>query len=284
MAEKTEPGNVALASGTLRAASPQPTRRSLTSDDHFRSQHDVADKSLPFAQYHPKLAEQMALEPPRPVGVNDEAMASIDGSTNGSFLSLATVRIESGKMSPTFNVAKTTPPATASRLHHWESAEVVDPEGHAQEVEIHDDPFSEQSTPTTYSVTETIGDRRSLHNPFFNAHPGVHSRRPSATRKSSAMSVSSDPFSKDDHTITAPKPRFASHAAHDSSSSGGSVGNEKAMESLIAALDLPKDVIEERLRVGSMQSEVSMYSTTADSPFEYAIPIPETAERGYMGQ
>ena len=282
MTERAGPTGVALAPGMRRTTSPQPTEAARTSDDHFGSQHDVAAKSLPFAQYHPKLAEQMALEPPRPIGFGDQPKASLDGSGNGSFLSLGTVHIESGKMSPTFNVAKTTPPATASKLHHWESAEVVEPDTYAQEVEIHTDPFSEQSTPTAYSTTETFGDRRSLHNPFFNAHPGVRSRRPSVARKTSTMSVSSDPFSKGE--IVMPKPRFVSHEAHDSSSSGGSVGNEKAMQSLIAALELPQDVIEERLRVASMQpSEISMYSTM-DSPYEYAIPIPDTAEQGYVGQ
>lgn len=278
MSEKKGPVGIALASGIQRTTSPHSTERARTSDDHFGNQHEVAAKTLPFAQYHPKLAEQMALEPPRPVGLEGQPRTSHDGSTGGSFLSLGTVHIESGTMSPTFNVAKTTPPATASRLHHWESAEVIEPDSQAQEIEIVNDPFSEQSTPTAYSTTETFGDRRSLHNPFFNAHLGVHSRRPSVARKTSTMSVSSDPFGKDEQ-IMMPKPRFISHTAHESSSSGGSLGNEKAMQSLIAALELPQEVIEERLRVASMQpSEISMYSTGMDSPYGYTMPIPETEE------
>ena len=287
MSERKGTGGGVIPSGTQRATSPHSTSRSLTSDDHFGSQHDhfgsqhdVASQSLPFTHYHPKLAEQMALEPPRPIRVDDQPKTPNDSSTTGTFLSLRTVHIESGKMSPTFNVAKVTPPATASKLHRWESAVVIDPDAHAQEVEVHRDPFSEQSTPTNYSPTGTSDDRRSFHNPFFNSHPGV--RRPSIVRKSSAMSVSSDPFSKDE-IMTMPKPKFISHTAHDSSSSGGSFGNERSMQSLIAALELPQEVIEERLRVASMQpSEASRYSTVMDSPVEYAIPISETAEQGYM--
>ena len=282
MSEKKGLGDVALAPGFQRTASP--SGRSLASNEKVGSRHDVDAHSLPFAHYHPKLAEQMALDPPRPIGSGDQTKTSLDGSTNGTFLSLGTVHIESGKMSPTFTAAKMTPPATASKLHRWESAEVVDPEAHGQEVEVHSDPFSENSTPTTYSPTETFGDRKSLHNPFFNARPGVHSRHPSTVRKTSTMSISSDPFNKDE-VVTIPAPKFVSHTAQDSSSSSGSIGNEKAMQSLIAALDLPQEVIEERLRIASMNpSEISRYSTGMDSTVGYAMPVPETAGQRYMGQ
>lgn len=280
MTEKRNPGNVALAPGTLRMTSPHPAGESLTNGDHLGSQHNDTSQPLQFSQYHSKLAEQMALDP-SPAGV-DQPRRSLDGSTTGSFLSLAAVRIETGKMSPTFNVAKVTPPATASKLHQWEIAEVIDPDAHAQEVEIHSDPFSEKSTPTTYSPTETFEDRRSLHNPFFNAHPGSHSRHPSVVRKSSAMSISSDPFNKDEEMLTMPKPKFISHTVHDSSSSGGSFGNERSMQSLIAALELPQEIIEERLRVASMNpSEASRYSTATDG---YTMPTPDAAERGFVAQ
>ena len=280
--EKEDPFQVSLAPGVQRT-SPQSRGRSLASNDHPGSQPGAAHEPQPFAHYHPKLAEEMALEPPRPIGVESQPKSSLDGSTTGTFLSLGTVHIESGKMSPTFNVAKMTPPATSSRLHQWESAEVVNPELYAQEVELHDDPFSDKSTPTNYSPTETFGDRRSFHNPFFNAQQGSHSRRPSTVRKASTVSVSSNPFDKDDEEIiTMPKPKFVSHAAHESSSSGGSFGNEKAMQSLIAALDLPQEVIEERLRIASMQpSETSRYSTAMDSAVEYVMPIAETGEQAY---
>lgn len=282
MSQRRGPTDVTLPRGNPRPTSLFSSRKSqTTSDDHSRSEHHQA---LPFSHYHPRFPEPIAFEPPRPVGVENQSTTSLDGSAAGTFLSLGTVRIESGKMSPTFNVAKTTPPATSSKLHRWESAEVIDPD--AQEIEVPHDPFSEKSTPTTYSPTETFGDRRSFHNPFFNAHPGVHSRRPSATRKPSNMSLSSDPFSKGEEEVMAmPTPRFISHTANESSSSGESLGNEKALQNLIAALELPQEVIEERLRVASMHpSEASRYSTTLDSPVGYAMPIPATEVQGYFVQ
>jgi len=266
--------------GTQQATGSRSTTKPPTGGDGGQK---GADRQLPpFSDYHPGLAEQMALEPPPLVGV-DRPKPSLDGSTTGTYLSLGTVHIESGKMSPTFNVAKVTPPATASRLHQWESAEVIDPDAHAQEVEVHPDPYSEQSTPTTYSPTDTFGDRRSLHNPFFNAHPGIPSRQPSVVRKPSNISASSDPFNKDeDETMTIPKPKFISHTVHGSSSSDGSFGNERSMQSLIAALELPQEVIERRLKVASMApSDISRYSTGMDS---YTIPMPEATERRYMVQ
>ena len=278
-AEKTGPGSVTLPPRTQRAASQRSTKRPLTGEDPFESQHDATSQSQPFSHHRPNLVEQTASEPPRPVGVDSK---SLDGSTTGTFLTLGTVHIESGKMSPTFNVAKTTPLATTSVLHRWESAEVIDPDADAQEVEIHSDLFSEKSTPTTYSPTETIDGRKSFHNPFFSAHPGTPARRPSTTRKSSNMSISSDPFNKDEEMMTMPKPKFISHVAHDSSSSGGSFGNEKSMQGLIAALGLSQEVIEERLRIASMHpSEASRYSTATDN---YAMPVPETADKGYVAQ
>lgn len=268
MAEKKGARSVALPPGNQR-----------TGDGG--SEHGTARQLPPFSNYHPGLAEQMSLDPPGSVGV-DRPQKSLDGSTAGTFLTLGTVHIESGKMSPTFNVAKMTPPATASKLHRWESAEVIDPDANVQEVEVHPDPFSELSTPTTYSTTETFGDRRSLHNPFFNAHLGSHSRHPSVARKSPTISVSSDPFNRDEDTMAMPQPKFISHTVHDSSSSGGSIGNERSMQSLIAALELPQEVIEQRLRVASMDpSEGSRYSTAMDS---YTVPIHETTEQGYMVQ
>lgn len=279
--EKGEHSNAALPPRTHRATS---GGKSLSSDGHFGSEHDVTHRSPPFSNYHPKLPQQEPLEPPRHIGFDNQSMTTMEGSTSGTFLSLGTVHIESGKMSPTFNVAKMTPTAIASTLHRWESAEVIDPDADAQEVEVHHDPFSDKSTPTTYSPTETFGDRRSYTNPFFNAHPGVHSRRPSLTKKSTS-SVYSDPFDKGEEFMTMPKPKFISHTASGSSSSGGSTGNGKAMQNLIAALELPKEVIEERLRVASMDpSEASRYSTALDSPGGFTIPVHYTEGKGYVAQ
>ena len=95
--------------------------------------------------------------------------------------------------------------------------------------------------------------------------------------------MSSDPFGAEEEEVMAmPEPRFISHNAQESSSSGGSLGNEKSLQSLIAALDLPQEVIEERLRIASMHpSEASRYSTILDSPV-YAIPISGTEDQEHL--
>jgi len=97
--------------------------------------------------------------------------------------------------------------------------------------------------------------------------------------------VSSNPFDNDEEVMAMPEPRFISHAVHDSSSSGGSLGNEKALENLIAALELPQEVIEERLRIASMHpSEASRYSTAFESPVGYALSMPEAEDQVYHVQ
>lgn len=276
MSERNGPTNIVLPSGTTSRPS---SRKSWMSEVKFGNENYQLP---PFSHYHPKLPDSVVLEAPRPVGVENQSTVSVDGSAAGTFLSLGTVRIESGKMSPTFNVAKMTPPAITSQLHRWESAEVVNPDHDAQEIEIPHDPFSEKSTPTTYSPMETVGERKSFHNPFFNAHPGIHSRRPSTTKKS----VPHDPFSRElEEMMVMPTPKFVSHTANGSSSSGGSLGNEKALQNLIAALELPQEVIEERLRVASLNpSEASRYSTGTDSPVGYAVLTPEMEDQGHFVQ
>ena len=53
-----------------------------------------------------------------------------------------------------------------------------------------------------------------------------------------------------------------------------------AIQSLIATLDLPQEVVEERLRITSIQpSETSTYSVGMNSIDRYTMPIPETEEQ-----
>jgi hypothetical protein len=236
----------------------------------------------PITKYHPDLAQQLA-QPDRPFAQRQESGVSWGGDTVGdeSFLSLRSVRIESGTMSPTFGMAKMTPPAVASPMHKWESAEVLTLEEHtASHVEVQN-PF------TDVPVMER---RKSSSNPFFSASemhrtPSrrsrsssggySHSRNASKSRRSSSRSriVSQgsqiDPFA-DIHNspeITRDLPPFTrafSHTPSDSSTSitGNSLSSERAMKSLIAALDLTQEEIEERLRVVSMQPTLdSRYSS-----------------------
>ena len=71
-----------------------------------------------------------------------------------------------------------------------------------------------------------------------------------------------NPFADTEEVVAVPA--FKAHMQTDSfgsSSSGNTVPSEHAMKSLIAALDLTKEQVEERLRAASMQpSTVSRYS------------------------
>ena len=83
------------------------------------------------------------LEKKKPVAVALASGVQRKASTHstGGSLSLGTVHIESGEMSLTFNVAKAMPHATASRLHHWESVEVIEPDSQTRKIQIASDPF-----------------------------------------------------------------------------------------------------------------------------------------------
>lgn len=230
----------------------------------------------PITKYHPDLAKELALqEPDRPFTQRQDSGVSWDGETLGddSFLSLRSVRIETGTMSPTFGVAKMTPPAMPSPLlHKWESAEVltVDDGVSAPSVVEAENPFAD--------VTE---ERRKSTNPFFNAgevHRSANRRSRSNSRGSLSRSASKssrsrvratitsqasqvDPFADMDETLETLRdlPKF--NHSHSDSSASSAFGSERAMKSLIAALDMSQDEIEERLRIASMQPSIdSRYS------------------------
>ena len=87
-------------------------------------EHGFDMPPLELSKYHPHLAEELALQSPeKPFAQRQDSGLSWDRQTVGddSFLSLRSVRIESGTMSPTLSVAKITPVAQSSQLHHWES-------------------------------------------------------------------------------------------------------------------------------------------------------------------
>lgn len=216
-----------------------------------------------FTNYHPKLAEELSLQEPQKPFSRQESGISWDGETVGddSFLSLRSGRVDSGTMSPTIELAKMTPPATHNAIHTWHSAEVVTVE------EVDEPPYSTA-------------------NPFFNAQEisratskRNRSRSNSRSGRSRATSVSSrtshapshhapnhvtntNPFADSEEVII---PTFKAHVQSDSigstSSGGHGFASEHAMKSLIAALDLTQEEVEERLRVASMQpSTISRYS------------------------
>ncbi|KIP11215.1 hypothetical protein PHLGIDRAFT_159883 [Phlebiopsis gigantea 11061_1 CR5-6] len=241
----------------------------------------------PIAKYHPDLAKQYALEQPeRPYAQREQSGVSWDGETLGddSFLSLRSVRIESGAMSPTMGMAaKMTPPAMPSQLHHWQSAEVL----------TVDDADNDDANPFADASSSSGGDdrRRSNSNPFFsagdthrassrrsrsNSRGQSHSRNASRSiarqRVVSEAESHIDPFA-DLHSVPAPSvPEIVSHTHtgsfavvshghNDSIASGESADlvSDRAMASLIAALDM-KQVQRQSLRISMPPSTASRYS------------------------
>lgn len=235
----------------------------------------------PLTKYHPDLAQQLA-QPERPFAQRQESGVSWDGETVGddSFLSLRSVRIESGTMSPT-GIAKMTPPAIA-HIHRWESAEVLT---------LEDSTTANATTSTAAEAASenpfadvSVERRRSGANPFFGAgevHRSTSRRSRSSSRgpsrnaskarrspsRSRVMSSGSeiDPFADLPGSSEAARelPPFShSFHAHTESSLSSGVTSEHAMRSLIAALDLTQEEVEERLRVVSMQPTLdSRYSS-----------------------
>ena len=204
----------------------------------------------PFAQYHPNLAKEMASEPEPAVrsflGRVDAGPAlSWDSGNASSFLSLHS-RI-SGAMSSE-GIAIPTPNVTTSSEHRWESAEVLHYDGEtAQVVDSH------SNNPFDHAAER----RKSFSNPFFGAQSASLSRRSSlrssirSSIKGREQDASDDPFA-DDKIPDVPK---LEHVTSVSTSSVSS--NDRALQSLLAALDFPAG----QLRITSMQP--SVYSSTS---------------------
>ncbi|OBZ72279.1 hypothetical protein A0H81_07903 [Grifola frondosa] len=207
---------------------------------------------LNFTTYHPGLAAELASEQPRAhpfvVAAREDSGVSWGGTTvnDDSFLSMRSVRVESGTMSPTMVMAKMTPPATSSPIHRWESAEVL----HAEEIEAKN-PF-----------TDAHDERRAGGgNPFFNAND---MNRLSRGRGRTRIHAQPEPVPRHRgrraHQLVDPPAEFTSSRPDPSSVASGASAHAfatpRAMRSLIAALELTQEEVEERLRVVSMQPSI----------------------------
>ena len=286
----------------------------------YTSKTNMDEYDLPkleFTKYHPSLAEELALEnPDKPfaaaAAARQESGVSWDGQTLGdeSFLSMRSVRVESGTMSPTMVMAKMTPPATASALHRWESAEVLHTDEEiAAAAYASAAPQLGSRNPFADMVEADETPRARSNNPFFNARDAAESanrhsrhRSRSNSRTSRAQSLvrpesqhatvggpSLNPF-LDLHeavpvrsiAVEEPLPDAfvadfkSSKSSVPSGASSSAFGSERAMASLIAALELPKEQVEERLRIVSMQG--STYSAYSNEESDIAtmreFPLP----------
>lgn len=255
-----------------------------------KSEEPVTFDAHPFAQYHPNLAEELAnndgkaaeMPTSRPfLGRVDTGPAiSWDGETvaDGSYLSIRSTRMSGGAMSPTLNMAIPTPRIVSSQPHRWESAEVV-------HYEVGESPGDQN--PFEYG-SEQI--QKKSNNPFFNAQvtsPQSSSRsRSNSTSKPSSKGKEraiEDPF-HDDNLPSFPRPFATSHTVQSSMSSVTS--NDRALQSLIAALDVSEEEVQERLRVASMQpsfiSAASGY--TEEEDVTGAFPLPPSTDGGHQGR
>ncbi|KAJ7593032.1 hypothetical protein C8J56DRAFT_856540 [Mycena floridula] len=238
-----------------------------------KTHNDVVAFNLgphPFAQYHPNLAKELAQEEPASrayLGQVDAGPALSWDDGGGTILALTSRSHLSGSMSPSLDIARPTPGIIpASEPHHWESAEVLHFEGQAEIVDPDDhDPFSDPSE-----------RRKSSNNPFFNAQSSTSSLTKSPKSKGKGRELTDiDPFEDDMPAV----PKFR----HDAGGSTSSISsNDRALQSLIAALDISSEDAEERLRVASMQPSVFSTRTTDTDIYEedvaQAFPLPPGAQ------
>ncbi|KIJ12833.1 hypothetical protein PAXINDRAFT_171007 [Paxillus involutus ATCC 200175] len=232
--------------GAMFHRTPSTTSGEKSSEGHNRESIGTMQH---FTKYHPGLASEMAMQaaiqdadqqltkpPPTRQFTGRAAVGpsvSLDGETvtGDSYLSLL-----SGTMTPTMMAtAKSTPPATASDPHRWESAEVLHLDGIGSEVGELRNPFAD-------SASSVRG-----HNPFFNAQR-------KSLRRSTLPSNHDNPFADPPAAVTA-------DPCTDSVFSESSAGNARALQCLIALLGVPQADVQERLRIASMQSSRYSYAS-----------------------
>jgi hypothetical protein len=234
---------------------------STSSDGHEFG--DALAGSAQFAKYHPHLAEELA-KTVTPIQANlarqefgqaiswdgetvhgDDPFLSIHSRIDSSHLSSASEAMSANIVRP-----KNTPPATSSQPHRWESAEVL----HYSTSDYTD----EHEAKNPFADVEA-GERKSLNNPFFNAQAQPIMKKPS------------NPFA--DH----PKHHFTHLTKESNTSMSSTYSSDRAMQSLIAALDVSPEEIHERLRVASMQPSIqSTNSAVEDDASVAEFPLPPT--------
>ena len=262
-----------------------------------KSDEPVAFDPHEFAQYHPNLAQELASDKvtgipmPRPFlgRVDPGNPISWDSDTLGngsltSVMSLRSNRMEGGAMSPSLSMAIPTPAATSSEPHRWQSAEVVDLAGQSADFFDDDDPFGGSTQ-----------RRKSTNNPFFRAQEASIKSPPRNLYGSTANAVAKpnsgkerlandNPFS-DDHGLSLPRPFVQQHTTKDSVGSVSST--DRALQNLIAALEIPEEEVQERLRVASMQpsliSNTSVYTSGGEEEdVTQAFPLPPLTDGSHI--
>ncbi|EIW84070.1 hypothetical protein CONPUDRAFT_142515 [Coniophora puteana RWD-64-598 SS2] len=243
-----------------------------------------------FAQYHPGLAQELAgassskTPSPPPIMRNvagGGAAMSWEGRSNtvgsDSFLSL-----KHGShidLSPVVSMAKSTPPVSdvGSTTHYWESAEVIHPETASLEPHLQN-PFDDTAS-TTMSMSTATSSTPIIKsggggNPFFAAQERQTANPFSDTYAApKPMSINVEPPRAPEPAATARREKSDTVvAAHNPSGS-----RDHAMQSLLAALDIPESEVRDRLRIASMQSGISGLSyLSEDGASVSGFPLPPT--------
>lgn len=253
-----------------------------------------------------------------PFARRNNDLNSWDGDTIGgdSFLSLkresGNISLISGAMSPGTVVSHQTPPATEIESHRWEEAEVVSPSdsrlangstfnlGQRHPYATTTRRSEETVRQAPFTLSQPPGVRKSK-NPFLDQNPfadtarvPLHSTASVKTMDSLSSAYSTQPpWTAHTHASTsAPDSQIAYHHREESNEER----EERAMKSLIAALNISPDEAQERLhaahqptpRTSAMSadmSDASFVSATsgADSDamleedaFERHFPLPPT--------
>jgi hypothetical protein len=244
----------------------------------------------PFARYHPS-SDQKPSESPhlmdRAVTKNPPSVPwDPEKDRKDALLSLRPADFEKSAGN---NISKAipTPPAVENELHRWESAEVLHfdaystPEGEPKV----DDKKDSISVGSDKHLNPFLGEaeaRKTVGNPFFNAQDFGSSDSGNASPaplslKAQGKQRAIDPFVDDSESPLMPVPPMP-FTKHTPSSSTASYNSDRAIQSLVNALDVSEQEVQERLRITSLQpsfvSADSIYPEEADVTSAFPLPPP----------
>lgn len=224
--------------------------KSLTSYGH----DDFADNIVSahqIAQYHPDLAAELAktVVPMRLEKARADSSAiswgsdTISGDDFNRSMNSPLLSIVSEVMSPTLVNVNRTPTAITSQPHRWESAEVMH----------YDDSHQPQNPFADVEGERTSSDKKTTPNPFFNAQGSSTSLQ--------RMRSQSNPFKDDARSVRQSEDEDP----------------EDRMQSLIAALNITPEEVQQRARIASMHPSIlSTASAYEDDASVTDFPLPPT--------
>lgn len=257
-----------------------------TAYTHRSTDVGAFDFPASYADFDPKLAETLTASQTnlalaqKPTVVSSSPTADNTAAATNSLVSVNTLAANNASR----DMAIPTPPPTVSQLHRWESAVVVQP----QTAETHNDSATLSPPQNPFfdlkdNDTDTNADENDGGAYARGRSPAMPDYKSPKARGKERMRYSDeqDPFD-DLNSQMPPKPAFVQqHSTTASTSSTES--KEKALQSLMAALELPEDEVRNRLRIASMQpSFISRLSSVAgdeDEDVSRSFPLPPSEAR-----